>query len=261
MTRFKLAAVVFCSVLVVGVAAMANHSWGGYHWARRSNPFTLKLGNNLTSGWQTYLGTASSDWSRSSVLHTSIVGGGVSRSSCPAVNGMVEVCNYTYGGTGWLGIASINITSGSHITSGTVKLNDSYFNQSQYNSAAWRQMVTCQEIGHTFGLDHQDTNFTNLNLGTCMDYTNDPSGTKGTNGSLANTHPNAHDYNELVTIYSHADSTTTVGAPTPLLVAARAEGDDELPAAVVAGRVPTFIEDLDNGEQRLTHIFWVPTGN
>ena len=24
-------------------AATANHSWGNYHWARTSNPFTLKL--------------------------------------------------------------------------------------------------------------------------------------------------------------------------------------------------------------------------
>ena len=27
-----------------------------------------------------------------------------------------------------------------------------------------------QEIGHTFGLDHQDENFSNANLGSCMDY-------------------------------------------------------------------------------------------
>ena len=64
----------------------------------------------------------------------------------------------------------------------------------------------CQEVGHTFGLDHQDENFNNANLGTCMDYTNDPS---------TNQHPNKHDYDELITIYSHLDSTTTVGAIAP----------------------------------------------
>lgn len=37
-----------------------------------------------------------------------------------------------------------------------------------------RCLVTCQEVGHTFGLDHRDENFDNGNLGTCMDYTNDP---------------------------------------------------------------------------------------
>ena len=38
-----------------GVAA--NHSWGGYHWARTANPFTLKLGDNVSSAWDAYLGT------------------------------------------------------------------------------------------------------------------------------------------------------------------------------------------------------------
>jgi hypothetical protein len=36
-----------------------------------------------------------------------------------------------------------------------------------------------------------------------MDYTNDPT---------TNQHPNQHDYDELVTIYSHLDSFTTIGA-------------------------------------------------
>jgi len=28
--------------------ASATHSWGGYHWARTANPFTIKLGNNVS---------------------------------------------------------------------------------------------------------------------------------------------------------------------------------------------------------------------
>jgi hypothetical protein len=91
-------------------------------------------------------------------------------------------------------------------------MNDTYFNTSKYNTSAWRQFVICQEVGHTFGLDHQDTTFNNTNLGTCMDYTNDPTGTLGTNGTLDNEHPNAHDYDELGIIYSHLDSTTTVSS-------------------------------------------------
>jgi len=235
----------FVAVLAIAVAAYASHSWGGYHWARTSNPFTLKLGNNLSSGWQTYLSKASSDWSSSSVLSTTIVAGMSSSRKCSATLGRVEVCNSTYGSTGWLGVASISLQSGTlHITQGTVKLNDTYFNQAQYNTPAWRQMVACQEIGHTFGLDHQDTNFSNINLGTCMDYTNDPSGTAGTNGTLANTSPNQHDYDELVTIYSHLDSSTTIGAA-PVV-------------EVVAHRYNSFLEDLGNGEQRVTFVFWAP---
>jgi hypothetical protein len=43
--------------LAIGVATVsfADHSWGGYHWARTSNPFTLKVGDNVSSAWDTYL--------------------------------------------------------------------------------------------------------------------------------------------------------------------------------------------------------------
>ena len=255
-----ISSVSFLAVMAIALTAYATNSWGGYHWARTSNPFTIKLGNNLSSSWQTYFSKASSDWSKSTVLDTTIVAGGTTGRRCRATAGRVEVCNSTYGNTGWLGIASISLQSGTlHITQGTVKLNDTYFNQAQYNTPAWRQMVACQEIGHTFGLDHQDTNFNNTNLGTCMDYTNDPTGTAGTNGTLANTSPNQHDYDELVTIYTHLDSSTTIGQATaPLQVAAREEGDDELPREVVEGRVKSFSEDLGNGQERITFVFWAP---
>jgi hypothetical protein len=62
----------------------------------------------------------------------------------------------------------------------------------------------CQEIAHDFGLDHQDENFNNPNLGTCMDYTSDP------DGPPSNEHPNQHDYDQLESSYSHVDKTTTV---------------------------------------------------
>ena len=44
----------------------------------------------------------------------------------------MEVCNATYGNTGWLGVAQI-WTSGSHIVQDTGKLNDTYFNTAKYN--------------------------------------------------------------------------------------------------------------------------------
>jgi hypothetical protein len=209
MTRLRLpVALIVTSALAALLAlaafsseAKANHSWGGYHWARQSNPFTLQLGDNVSPTWDSYLAITSSDWSKSTVLDTTIVAGQAKSKNCRPTSGRVEVCNSTYGNNGWLGIAQIWV-SGKHITAGTTKVNDTYFNTAKYNTPAWRQMVLCQEVGgHTFGLDHQDENFNNANLGTCMDYTNDPS---------TNQHPNQHDYDELVTIYSHLDSTTTV---------------------------------------------------
>jgi hypothetical protein len=214
-------------------SAKANHAWGGYHWAHQSNPFTLQLGDNVSPTWDPYLKTASFDWSKSSVLDTTVAPGLAKSKNCRPTSGRVEVCNGTYGNNGWLGIAQI-WASGTHITQGTTKMNDTYFNTPQYNTIAWRHMVMCQEVGHTFGLDHQDEVFDNPNLGTCMDYTNDPT---------TNQHPNQGDYDELSCIYDpayngktlsttthsctgtgHFDSTTTVGsasAASPLPHAAK----------------------------------------
>ena len=67
MSRISRRALILVSALAVVAAlpltASANHSWGGYHWARTANPFTLKLGDNVTSTWDSYLATTSSDWS------------------------------------------------------------------------------------------------------------------------------------------------------------------------------------------------------
>jgi hypothetical protein len=217
--RYSLvAALVLLLIAAVPIALFANHAWNDYHWARQSNPFTVKLGNNVSSVWTNSLANASSDWSRSTVLDTTVVAGGTRPKNCRPTSGRVEVCSSSYGNTGWLGVAQIWLTTGDHIVQGTVKLNDYYFNQAQYNTSAWRALVTCQEIGHTFGLDHQDTNFNNANLGTCMDYTNDP----GTNQ-----HPNQHDYDELGIIYSHVDSFTTIAQTTKLPAAMSAFDFDE----------------------------------
>ena len=240
---------VLALVLVLPASATATNSWGGYHWARTSNPFNLKLGDNVSSTWDSYLGTTSTDWSASSVLDTTIVSGGTRPKNCRPTTGRVEVCNASYGNTGWLGVASISITGGTHITQGTVKVNDTYFNTAQYNTPAWRNLVMCQEVGHTLGLDHQDTNFTNPNLGTCMDYTNNPS---------TNQHPNQHDYDELVIIYTHLDSTTTVGAAAPkgAVAASSASAFGRLVSSSRGGKVQTFVRDLGLGRFEVSFVIW-----
>ena len=160
--------VVSIALVAVSSPAFATHSWGGYHWARQQDPFTVQLGNNLSSSWQPYLQDASADWNTHfspwpTDLLTTIVPGQATNRQCRPTSGKVQVCNTAYGNNGWLGVAQIWV-SGLHITQGNVKLNDTYFNTATYNTPAWRDLVTCQEIGHTFGLDHQDTNFSNTNL-------------------------------------------------------------------------------------------------
>jgi hypothetical protein len=237
--------------------AEASHSWGTYHWARTSNPFTLKLGDNVHSTWDPYLAQASTDWSQSSVLDTVVVPGSTDPKRCRPTTGRVDVCAERYGFNGWLGVAQIWV-NGSHITQATVKLNDSYFSTSKYNTPAWRRLVVCQEVGHTFGLDHQDENFSNSNLGTCMDYTNDP------DGPPSNEHPNQHDYDELALIYGHFDSTTTIAAAAPGSGAQRpsSEGgegpaDWGRPVRIDRhGQPILFHKDLGSGRRLVTWVFW-----
>lgn len=236
--------------------AYASHSWGNYHWARVVNPFSLKLGDNVSSLWDAYLRGASLDWntptaSTSPVLTTAVVSGNAGR-NCRPTAGRVEVCNNRYGSNGWLGIASVWV-SGDHITQGTVKVNDTYFGKAPYNTAEWKQFVMCQEIGHTFGLDHQDEDFTNANLGTCMDYTSAPG---------SNQHPNEHDFVELASIYTHLDTSTTIKKA----VTSRNNLSDSEHTSVSEwgketrrskdGRRSLFEKDFGKGEKVFTFVVW-----
>ena len=220
-----------------------------YHWARTSNPFTLKLGSNVSSAWSPYLSGASTDWSKNgsltdyfgsftttNPLRTTVVAGLTTGRKCRATSGRVEVCSEGYGRNGWLGLATI-WASGDHITQATVKLNDTYFGAgSPYNTPTWRAGVTCQEVGHTFGLDHQDESGANLH--TCMDYARAP--------DSWNTRPNRFDYDTLVADYAHLDTTTTLADTTT------SPGRGRLRRV----RDDLYVEDLGGGNRRFVHVFW-----
>ena len=222
-------------------AAYASHSWGSYHWARTANPFTVPLGDNMTStaysNWDGALGEASVDWTASSVLDSPVTAGQAGNPKrCGAVNGRIEVCNARYGPTGWLGVAQI-WTSGSHIVKATAKMNDTYFdgNQATYDYDAERHVV-CQEIGHGYGLGHQDESGADLN--TCMDYSD----------ALDNPHPNAHDYQQLETIYGHTDSTSTV-ASTTATSGRVIHREDRIRSSYI-------VEDLGGGFRLHKFVYW-----
>ncbi len=265
MKRWIILGMLALTLALTASVASASHSWNGYHWARTSSPFTLKLVDSVTSNWNPYLATAAADWSVSDKLDTVINAGSDSkdtRKRCPAVLGKDRICNSTYGLNGWLGVAQVWIYPDGHIAQGTAKLNDSYFNTSTYNTTAWRNLVMCQEVAHTFGLDHQDVVFDNPNLGTCMDYTSKPL------GPPSNEHPNAHDYDQLGIIYAHLDSTTTVkqfaGMPAPR--SGSGDGDDEDFGAPTGkkdsnGRDILFVKNLGGGQKLFTWVFWAGHGN
>lgn len=209
---FLLAIPVLLLIIVSSNGVNAAHSWGNYHWARTNNPFLLKLNGNLSSSWQPYLSNTSTDWSVSNMLDTYVVLSYKNPKTCKPTLGQIEVCNAIYGSNGWLGLAQIWI-SGSHITQGVVKMNDTYMTRSPYNTIAEKNHVMCQEVGHVLGLGHQDES--GADLGTCMDYSM----------SDNSQHPNSHDYYMLEQIYSHLDSSTTISS---LSGSAAAKNDAEM---------------------------------
>jgi len=223
----------------------ASHAWGTYHWARASNPFTLNVVDNVNPAWDPYLDEAIQDWDQSSVLVlVEEPGAGTSLKTCKAINGKINVCNGAYGDTGWLGVAQIWVR-GSHITRATTRVNDTYFNTSTYNTPAWRELVMCQEIGHDLGLDHQDEDFDNPNLGTCMDYTRSP----GTNQD-----PNQHDYQMLEQIYAHLDG----GASGPATLPGNGQRDPRAPLAWgQAVDDDLYVASLGDGGRVFTFVIWV----
>lgn len=266
-----LAAFFFVAVSVT----QANHSWGKYHWNLSTADTVvapLKLGNNLTTAeWNASLVDSTVDWNTASPLISAITPGNTNPAECNPTLGQVEVCNASYGENGWLGIAQVWAYRGrdGHIAQATVLVNDTYFNRPSYNTAAWRQMVMCQEVGHTFGLGHQDEGFTNTNLGTCMDYTSDPLRDDGFGNNL---HPNAHDFEMLTSIYAHLNETSSDGGGKPDKGDGGGKGggkgkpaDTALEradwgtavAADAAGRDNLFVAER-GGFEVITHVLWEP---
>lgn len=245
-------ALVLGGVLTDGGSADASHAWSTYHWARTTSSFTLALGDNLTTtSWKQHLATASADWSQSTVLDTVVVAG-QARGNCRPTAGRVEVCNKSYGNNGWLGLAQIWL-SGGHIVQGVTKMNDTYFNTATYNNPNEKLHVVCQEVGHTFGLGHTSEDGSSQN--TCMDYF---SNTGANATSTLSTHPNQHDYDQLAAIYSHLDSTSTVGSFSAARGAGGANGQDGdgTPGGASKAKGRWYVEALGGGRYLVTHITW-----
>jgi len=271
----SITAVTLTLTALLATTVSATHSWGGYHWARTSNPFTLTVVNSTTSDWDPYVAAALADWILTNKPDDpKILGfwedyGSESnkvRRQCSPPSGQIRICNLAYGQTGWLGVAGIWVDAYGHITKGYTKLNDTYFSSSPYNTGDWKQTVTCQELGHDFGLDHQDEDFYNDPLLTCMDYQVSPF-----------PYPNSHDYEELGIIYGHTDSynsyvTNTGGsgsggdgggctAPAGRGCNKATVGDDVVPHGwgVSLGRrgnQETFVHVHPDGSREVTHVLW-----
>lgn len=192
----------------VSATTLPTQSWNGYHWAHTGD-LAIMVGNNTASKWAPYLATAEAAWSTDQYIDYLPTAGMTNGTTCSGVYGTIQVCSGNYGATGWSGWTTV-WTTGTSIYQATIKLNDYYFTQAKYNNPSYFQQVICQELGNALGLDDSDHSYTNANTGSCMDYTNDPSGTKGKNGTLANVAPGATDFAHLDAIYATMDKTQLV---------------------------------------------------
>ena len=233
----------------------AGSGWGAARLIETDNAgaaslpqIAMNANGNAAAVWYQFDGTRNNMWATDRFT--------APNSSCAMVAGTTQVCNGSYGSTGWLGLASINITAtGLHITQGSAKLNDTYFNMPTYNNPNERLHVMCQEIAHTFGLDHQSTNGSSQN--SCMDYF---SNTGANATSTLSTRPNLHDFDQLNIIYSHLDTTTTLAATTSLATLAAGSDDDtnwgHLMSQSSNGRSSTYERHNSDGTSTITHVYW-----
>jgi hypothetical protein len=149
-----------------------------------------------------------------------------------------------------------------------VELNDYYFAGSSYayNNKAEQLHVICQEVGHTFGLDHQSE--TGESLNTCMDYYHNTS-----DNDALSTHPNQGDYDELLCIYDptyahktlsssghkcrgtgHLDSFDSAGAGAAASSSFPGAGPSFAPGTQISES--KYIDHLADGSQLVTWITW-----
>lgn len=154
--------------------AWASHQWGCYEWAYSgSGLLTLRMKKSLKiSSYNAIYDDARSKWDST---NTAL--------DLPYVSSGQKITLYAknYGFTGWLGLATI-YPSGCTITSANCKLNNTYLKS--YSTTA-KKHVACQEVGHTFGLDHNRNEFD-----TCM------------NDTILNApQPNQHDEDQLNLMY------------------------------------------------------------
>ena len=184
------------AVAALPAAAHADHAWyvNGQpaHWASTVEPAQVDLGENLSDPVWESLGhipafvwslspSISGELGLSPVLRVNLRAGGLPSNE-------VELYDDLYGPNGWIGQATISVDAQGHITNGTVQLNRSYtLSQSQKHAAI------NHEVGHTLGLDHEDT--TVMCAVLC---------------GIEN--PVSHDYEVLTDVNAHVDAySTTVG--------------------------------------------------
>lgn len=167
-----LTAAVSMPLVFVNTNSASAHQWGNWKWNRS----TIQVWNSASNS--SLANQALNDWDGHTVLSLPRTGS----------HSDISVADGYYGNTGWGGLATIIDSSGSYITHAHAEVNLSY------NPSASRILgIFCQEIGHTFGLDHSNDGCMGLSY-----YNN-----------LTTTVP--HNWNDINSMYSFAGTASVQG--------------------------------------------------
>jgi hypothetical protein len=162
-----LAAAVIAVLVVTGSTASA-HQWGNWSWNRYGSTVTIQVYNYATSSYSN-ANAAIRDWDSHTILSL----------PDPGSHTDISVFDGNSGATGWVGLATIVNSNGNYITHAHAQLNTYYgYTGSQATG------VYCQEVGHTFGLDHSNDGCMGMGYYNNLTYTV------------------AHNWNDIASMYS-----------------------------------------------------------
>lgn len=280
MSKWHLSRGICAALFLLGMVAIvpttvdATHSYSG-HWRRTSSAVrNIPVLRMLSSIWLTRYSIAMADWRNSAMtkIKPYTYGTYAPPYRCPFYTGYIAVCNGNYGGTGWGGLAFLARDGYGHAYGGWALQNDYYTGYgSSATAVAWRQHIICQEIGHLFGLGHVNEITTNRNVGSCMDYTNDPDGgAGGYPGDPNNMHPYSHDYAFINQRHNHigslipgfaapeADASRVVSEAMKQFDVKTMKGFGRLVFSAKDGNAERYELDLQGGALATTWVIKVP---
>jgi hypothetical protein len=153
--RFLAAALAALALLTANIGAASAHQWGSWHWDKTGPQIVIQeyiYGTNQDEAEF----SRQDGWNKISILYNYRVN----------YHTDVSVFGGNFGATGWWGLASIEDSDWSwgcfgwcHIAHAHARYNSYYGGTTGYGGDV--QGVFCQEVAHTWGLDHSNT-------GDCM---------------------------------------------------------------------------------------------
>lgn len=165
------------------------------HWPGSTKPREISYINNLSPMYSKWLPKAIASWNLAGEGAIHLQEGG----NAPI---QITVTSGNFGATGWVGV--VTTTNSEIMTFAPMKVNDYYLRCMSYlNTDSQRLFVVIHELGHTFGMEHNNENFSDANKCDPMDYTGDTDGS--ISGQCSNLYPNKDSSEKIKAKYANTD--------------------------------------------------------